>query len=803
MGLPTVPENHKMELRKANQLVSRTMAILSAIAHSNGSFILESPADRGNPKCPITYDPELASHGSLWVMPIVLLLAKETNSVTITFAQCMYGSPWQKYTSIMITPDLLPALQHMSTMCCNHEKGSHKILAGRDTSGNWESHKASAYPPKLCTTLAEALPARGYNNQDKDEGTEKPTDSGPRPDGGHFELRPKQTPSPTSSVPPANKSAEQQQNEDKTEEEPTAVNESNTDDTNGPRPDGGFFQLRSRKRNADVDPPTPFALCAIVPNSITGRALQAVSNPPDTVSPRGRKHALEQNREGWLAAEAKELEAHERNHSWTVLKASDVPTGRRIIRMTWVYKIKRDGTHKARLCVMGNTQRPGVDFDQTYSATMRAASLRLLAAISAMLSLSMWRMDFISAYLQGRLEDGEVVYCHMPQGYETTDTNNKPNVLRIDKPIYGLAQAGRRWQRSLFPWLLNFGFTQSQYDPCVFFTKTNDETILLGCYVDDLLICTSQTNDGSIFRKFVKALKSRWEIDEEEEAVDLLNVHFTKSEKGILLHQRPYIESLVDRYAPDGIPLSFQRNWAPCSGDLPELVRRAMSSDTPPDKTLLKEYQSLVGALLYCATNTRPDVAFSVGMLCRAMSKPTPTLLKAALRVLYYLARHADIGLQYESDPSAITAFSDSDLGTQRSTTGWDIRWQRASISYGSKKQNSVATSSCHAEIIAASEAAKEAKFYREFAEELGFPQQDPTPLFVDNTATVNLAYNPEYHNRTKHIDRRHFYVRELVENHTLHVQYVNTADNLADFFTKPLPPKAFFKLRDAIMNVH
>ena len=123
--------------------------------------------------------------------------------------------------------------------------------------------------------------------------------------------------------------------------------------------------------------------------------------------------------------------------------------------------------------------------------------------------------------------------------------------------------------------------------------------------------------------------------------------------------------------------------------------------------------------------------------------------------------------------------------------------------SFGSKKQTSVATSSCHAEIIAASEAAKEAKFYREFAEELGFQQKAPTRLLVDNTATVDLSYNPEYHSRTKHIDRRHFYVRKLVEEHILQVQYVNSADNLADFFTKPLPPKTFFKLRNIIMNMH
>ena len=260
---------------------------------------------------------------------------------------------------------------------------------------------------------------------------------------------------------------------------------------------------------------------------------------------------------------------------------------------------------------------------------------------------------------------------------------------------------------------------------------------------------------------------------------------------------------MVTKYLPDGIPLAFQRNWTPCTNDLPELVRRAMDSDGPPDIALLKDYQSLVGALLYCATNTRPDIAYAVGMLCRAMSRPTPPLLKAAQRVLYYLARHADVGLHYEADPTDIIAYSDSDLGVQKSTTGWDIRWQRATISFGSKKQASVATSSCHAEIIAASEAAKEAKFYREFANELGFTQQTATKMHVDNTATIDLAYNPEFHNRTKHIDRRHFFIRELVEDHTIQVQYVNSTDNLADFFTKALTAKQFFKLRDIIMNVH
>ena len=84
---------------------------------------------------------------------------------------------------------------------------------------------------------------------------------------------------------------------------------------------------------------------------------------------------MKQNKEGWLAAEGRELKAHNRNQSWNLILATEVPVGRRVIRMIWVYKIKRDGTLKARLCVMGNSQRPGVDFKETFSPVANAAAL--------------------------------------------------------------------------------------------------------------------------------------------------------------------------------------------------------------------------------------------------------------------------------------------------------------------------------------------------------------------------------------------------------------------------------------------
>ena len=136
------------------------------------------------------------------------------------------------------------------------------------------------------------------------------------------------------------------------------------------------------------------------------------------------------------------------------------------------------------------------------------------------------------------------------------------------------------------------------------------------------------------------------------------------------------------------------------------------------------------------------------------------------------------------------------------STSGFVFMLCEAAISWSSKRQVSVALSSCEAEIVAGSEAAKEAVHLSGLASEYNVAGSDPMDVFMDNESGIKVAYNPEHFGRMKHVDRRHFYIRECVENHKLRVPYVSTVDNLADFFTKCQPPDLFFKMRDTIMNV-
>ena len=126
----------------------------------------------------------------------------------------------------------------------------------------------------------------------------------------------------------------------------------------------------------------------------------------------------------------------------------------------------------------------------------------------------------------------------------------------------------------------------------------------------------------------------------------------------------------------------------------------------------------------------------------------------------------------------------------------------KAALSWASKKQKSVSLSSCEAEITAASDAAAEAVHLDRLASELGMGDGSPVELKMDNRSAIDVAYNPEHHTRMKHVERRHFFVRELVEDHKIRVTFVTTVKNIGDFFTKPLPARSFFPMRDTIMNV-
>jgi hypothetical protein len=513
----------------------------------------------------------------------------------------------------------------------------------------------------------------------------------------------------------------------------------------------------------------------------------------------------------WVQAEQKEIDNHHRNGSWTTISRSEVPDGRRIHKMLWVYKVKRDGTAKARLCVQGSTLEAGVDFDQVFSAALRYSSARALFALAARTGCEVRSIDLVAAYLQGSFEEGEAVYCHLPPGRVELDNKGRPKIARVEKPIYGIQQAGRRLQRKLFAWLRDFGFKcLDDSDPCIFRLDSDGEILVVGVYVDNLQIVHSATLDGDgrgpdgcAYNRFVDDLRASWEVVDEGPMEDLLGIEVTRNQDGsITLHQQRYVESLVRRFLPDGPLPHVQKNSLPHSKKFLERMNEALAQTECHHPELVKPMQSRIGCLMYATTSTRPDIAFAVHQLCQCMQKPTPELMLEVDHLLSYLSRHSAVGLTYTSGDSRLVGFADASWETRASTSGWVVSWQSAALSWGSRKQKSIALSSCEAEIIALSEATKDVVYLRKLAAGIGFAEPDPTSLSTDSQSARDVSYNPEHHGRMKHVLRRHFYVRDMVEEHEVSVPFVRTHLNLADFLTKPIDNvQQFYWLRGEIMN--
>ena len=541
-------------------------------------------------------------------------------------------------------------------------------------------------------------------------------------------------------------------------------------------------------------------------------ALRADS--PD--APSTHREAMERDAESgdevWFRTEAKELGNHKRNASWSLVKRSEVPAGRRIHRMIWVYKVKRDGTCKARLCVAGSSLEEGVDFDQVYSAALRYSSARGLFAYAARHGCGIRSIDLVAAYLQGKFLDGEVVYCNLPAGYPEYDDEGRPLVARVEKPIYGIQQAGRRRQRMLFAWLVEQGFAPlDDSDPCVF-TRTcaDGEIVTIGVYVDNLQIVHSVPLNasgvgpaGCYYNEFVAALKKAWDVVDEGPMEDLLGIEVEHLSGGaIKFHQRKYIEKVVSRFSPKGALPHVQKNSLPYSHAFMERMVDALSRDVGEFPELVRAFQERIGCLMYAATSTRPDIAFAVHQLCKCLQKPTPALLQETDHLFSYLARHADVGLTYSKPAARLAGYADASWEVAHSTSGWVVLWQSAALSWGSRKQKSIALSSCEAEIIALSEAAKDVVYLRKFVSGLGEAEPGPTQLSTDSQSARDVSYSPEHHDRMKHVLRRHFYIRDMVESFEIEVPFVRTDDNIADFFTKPMKTASkFYDFRRKIMN--
>ena len=434
------------------------------------------------------------------------------------------------------------------------------------------------------------------------------------------------------------------------------------------------------------------------------------SNYPDGYIPQSKDNLSDLDdaiRAMWEPADKKEIDGI---LEWaTIHKLKDLPEGTKIMGCSVQRKIKRDGTCKTRVCVQGFSQIFGIHYDRSHSPCILHSSLRSICAIGASIGADIDFCDFTAAYTQSDLPPSEYVYLKPPPGHDR-DTDGNEIVWHLTRSLYGMVQSGRNWYLRLREWLIAHGFEPSFADPCVYTKATEHGRLILGVYVDDLVICHT---DKAARDAFVSELAKEFKFTDQGPLTDMLGIHFDQSGSHISMSLGDYIDKLANKHLGTALH-NRKEHKTPAHMDLPKMVQTAVDSTETPDAAVTSEYRSLVGALLFAALTVRPDISYAVGMLSRALNKPDATLLEEARRVLYYLVSTRDLGPRFKRGASLdLYGMSDSDWAVRCSTTGVAFFLAGAVISYMSKKQATIAMSSTEAEIMAASQAGLEAVYLR------------------------------------------------------------------------------------------
>jgi hypothetical protein len=487
----------------------------------------------------------------------------------------------------------------------------------------------------------------------------------------------------------------------------------------------------------------------------------------------------------WTEAMESEIKSLNENGTWTLEK---LPAGFKAIPCKWVYKVKNnpDGSidrYKARLVIKGCAQKKGIDYDETFSPVAHRSSIRTVISVAANENMTLLQFDVSTAFLYGELE--EEIYMQQPSGFD----DGSGRVCRLRKSLYGLKQAPRCWNKRLYDFLRSRDFEQSEADPCVFVRHRGKQKIIIALYVDDGLVAATSEQEAELL---IAELKSEFQV-KAKEASYFLGLEINKSPVGIKISQGSYTRKLLQRFGMEGC----RAISTPILAESAKSGKAGLHDESPDKKTDTVSgkqfsYRSAVGGLLYLSTGCRPDIAYAVSVVSRSLENPTSDDFVKVKRIFRYLQGTREHGIVYQQDykKGIIECYSDADHGGDRScgrsTTGVMCIYSAGAISWLSQKQASVAISTTESEIVAASEAAREVVWLKRLLSGMTTLEELPC-LQVDNEAAVKLAHNPELHRRTKHIQIRHFFVREMVTDGDIQVNRVSSELQLADMLTKPL----------------
>ena len=422
-----------------------------------------------------------------------------------------------------------------------------------------------------------------------------------------------------------------------------------------------------------------------------------------------------------------------------------------------------------------------------FSPVARFETCRTLLALATLEDWEIQALDVKQAYLYGKLD--EEIYMKQPEGF----AKDKNKVWRLHQSLYGLKQSGLSWWKECTASMGKLRFKCCISDASVYVFKEKGKTVIAIVYVDDAMFMGS---DKELILKKKKEFMKMWDCCDLGEPKEFLGMRITRDckKRKLVLNQRDYLIKILSRFHHTNAKITHTP--LPSSWTLTANISRV-------DNTLCKQFQSVIGSLLYLMLGTRPDIAFAVIKLSQFSANPSKDHLQKSYHILRYLLHTRNYELVFDGLLDAgFMAFCDSDwasdIDDRKSHTGMIIKLANGPISWVSHKQKTIALSSTEAEYMALSDSCRQLMWLRSLFNEIGIPIQS-LPLLGDNHGSIFLASNPIQERRTKHIDIRFHYIRERVEMGQIELFYVQTEDNIADILTKNLAIVKFSKFKDLL----
>ena len=510
----------------------------------------------------------------------------------------------------------------------------------------------------------------------------------------------------------------------------------------------------------------------------------------------------------WEAME-KEVRELEQRKTWVYVDRDTLPEGTYVVPTLWAQrkKVTPSGEfrkYKSRITCRGDLMKKhGIEPKDTYAPVCSWNSVRLVLTLSLLLGLKTESLDFSNAFVQADLPEDQQIYIDVPLGFQSP----KPNqVLKLKKSLYGTASAPLRWYEKCDKGLRARGFKRSRFDPCLYVSKH----MLICLFVDDLVLVS---NKQKHIDDFIQTLvedgdEYNWEHTREGDLAEFLGIELKRSpdRKSFQLLQTGLIDKILKLVDPDG---TLGTKNTPMSSDGKPLVN---------DKNGLPykgkwDYRSVVGSLMYLATNSRPDLAHAVHSAARFNHDPKESHGIAVLRICKYLKKTRTQGmiisptetmnldLYVDSDYAGMFSTEDKmDSISVKSRTGFVITLAGCPISWKSALQQEICLSSTEAEVVALSQALRVFVPLREhllfvcntfeLSRGAKINVTAKSQIWEDNSACLHLARTKRLSPRTRHIAAKHWWSIQQIKGdgkkgNGICIEKIDGKENPADIFTK------------------